>query len=140
MGQTYNSTIINAPIKKVWALLRDFHGIGNWASALESVEAVGDAKTDQVGAKRLLNGAIAETLVAIDELAHSVRYTIDEAPGPLAETKSYVGTMTAREITSTGGTFVEIASGWVGNDGAVVEFCNPIYRSFLDGLKATAEK
>ena len=140
MGTTYNSTIINAPVDKVWRILRDFHGIAGWAGAIEKAEPKGDAKADQVGAKRLLNDAIAETLVDLNDDDHSMKYTIDSGPGPLEEMSEYVGAANAKPITATGDTFVEWSSSWQGNDGPVTEFCNPIYQSLLADLKQAAEK
>jgi hypothetical protein len=139
MGTTYNSTTIQAPVDSVWKLLRDFHGIASWASGIETAEPKGSAKPDQVGAKRLLNDAIAETLVGLNDLDHSFKYTIDAGPGPLEQMSHYVGEATVKPITATGESFVEWTSSWHGNDGAVTEFCNPIYQSLLADLKKAVE-
>lgn len=139
MGQCVNSTIINAPVDKVWALLRDFHGIAGWSPTIESCEVVGSAGANEIGARRKLNGAIDETLVGLDDLQHSMTYTIDKGPGPLEEARDYVGLVTAKPVTSTGETYVEWSSRWLGNDGPVAEFCDPIYRSLLADLKKASE-
>jgi hypothetical protein len=139
MGKTFNSIIINAPTDKVWGIVRDFHGIANWSGAVESCDMVGDAKTDQPGARRKLNGAIEETLQGVDNTTLTQTYSIDAGPGPLAEMKNYVGTAVVRAVTSDNSSYVEWSSTWDRNDGAVTEFCNPIYASFLADLKKAAE-
>jgi hypothetical protein len=141
MGQTYNSTIINAPIDKVWNKIRNFHDMSWTPNAVESCKAVGDKSGNQVGAGRLLNGAISEKLVEIDEQDHRYRYQITEGPSPISskDVQNYYGEFRLRPITDAGATFVEISSKWEGKDGDVSEFCNPIYSTFLKEMKATVE-
>ncbi len=58
MGQTYQSTVVNAPVEKVWERLRNFHEM-SWASGvIEKCEPVGELQGNQIGAKRLLNGVL----------------------------------------------------------------------------------
>jgi hypothetical protein len=51
MGQTYQSTVINASADKVWNAIKNFHDL-SWApNVIEKVEVVGDAGGGDVGAK-----------------------------------------------------------------------------------------
>lgn len=49
MGKCVHSAVINAAVDEVWQLLRNFHDM-SWTKAIESLEPVGDARSDQVGA------------------------------------------------------------------------------------------
>lgn len=133
----YNTCVVDAPVDKVWAVLRDFHEL-SWASdVVTKVERVGEAKGDQVGAGRILNGAFHETLIALDDTERILRYRIDDGPGPVAkgEVTDYVGRIRAFPVTDRDATFVEWSSSWKDSNGGVKEFCDPIYKTVLDALK-----
>ena len=141
MGKCYNSTYINAPVDRVWRLVRNFHDM-SWATGpIETCVPVGETQSDQLGARRVLNGAIQETLVGLDDRRGIFTYQITEGPSPIssAEVKDYHGVVRVRQETSGGGTFVEWTSTWIGRDGEVGEFCNPIYTALLAALKQAAE-
>jgi hypothetical protein len=138
MGKCVHSAVINAPVDEVWQLLRNFHDM-SWTAAAESVEPVGDARSDQVGAKRILNGAFHETLLAINDLDHSFRYQITDGPSPVSpnDLKFYYGTVSVQPVTDENASYVS----WVTHfeskdDSATQEFCDPFYRTFLAHLKA----
>jgi hypothetical protein len=111
----------------------------SWTAAAESVEPVGDARSDQVGAKRILNGAFHETLLAINDLDHSFRYQITDGPSPISpdDLKFYYGTVSVLPVTDENASYVS----WVTHfeskdDSSTQEFCDPFYRTFLAHLKA----
>lgn len=81
----YNTCVVDAPVDQVWAVLRDFHELSWAADVVTSVERVGAAAGDRVGAGRILNGAFHETLIALDDDVHELKYTIDDGPGPVAK-------------------------------------------------------
>ena len=135
----YNSKIINAPIAKVWAAIRDFHNL-SWAKGvIETLDVLGDKKGDQIGARRKLNGVFVETLVGLDEVEHVIKYTIDEGPGPLASCTGYVGQVRAFSLTDGDKTFVEWTSSWQDSQGGVKEFCDPVYQALLGAMAATVK-
>lgn len=142
MGSCYNTTVIAAPIDKVWSTVRDFHDL-SWAKGVaEKVDVVGDKKGDQIGAKRVLNDAFAETLLELSDLNHTIQYSIDDGPGPVAkdQVKNYIGTVRLFAVTSDNTTFVEWASRYDSpDDKAVGELCDPIYVALLNALKAHCE-
>jgi hypothetical protein len=142
MGQVYKSIVVDAPVEKVWAKLRNFHDM-SWATGVvEDLKVVGELKGDQVGAQRVLNGTFEETLVALNDSAHQISYSIDEAKGtPVAssEVKNYQGTVTAFSVTEGGQTFLEWRSQWDGNASAGEEFCGGIYGALVGGMKKSFE-
>jgi uncharacterized membrane protein len=44
VGQTYQSIVINAPVERVWAAIRNFHDLGWAPNVVTSVDVVGDKK------------------------------------------------------------------------------------------------
>ncbi len=141
MGQTYQSTVIKAPVEKVWKKLRNFHDM-SWASGvIDKCEPVGELKGNQIGAKRLLNDVFHETLLALSEVDRSVKYSIDEGPSPISskDIKGYVGSIRVLPATEDNATFVEWSSSWHGNDEPAHEFCHPIYVALLGALKKSFE-
>jgi len=142
MGQCYNSTVINASIEQAWETVRDFHDMG-WADpVITSVDKVGDLPGSAPGARRILNHAFHETLRSVDEENHAIVYSIDDGPGPVAAdaVDNYRGYLTLFPVTDAGKTFVLWTSSYEsGNDAAVGEFCNPIYRGLLQALKSNLE-
>ena len=133
----YNSCVVNAPVDTVWAALRNFHDL-SWApQVITSLEKVGDASSDQIGAKRLLNGAFHETLRGLDDTDRVVTYSIDDGPNAVSRdnVSDYVGVVRVFSVTDGEVSFVQWSSSWQDSRGGVKEFCLPIYQAFLDSLK-----
>ena len=62
----YNSIVINKPADEVWNALKHFHDM-SWASnVITKLDKVGETTGNVVGAKRVLNDAFQETLLAFD--------------------------------------------------------------------------
>ena len=137
MGKCVNSAVINAPVDEVWQVLRNFHDM-SWTGAIESLEPVGDARSDQVGAKRFLNGAIHETLLAINDLEHTFQYQITDGPSPISkdDLKFYYGNVYVLPVTDENASFVMWETRFESkNDAVTQEFCDPFYTTFLAHLK-----
>ena len=135
MGKTYQSTAVNAPVDQVWSAIRNFHDM-SWASGvITQCVPVGDLSGDQVGAKRVLNEAIHETLRDLSDADHSIHYSIDDGPSPLNAVEAYIGLVRVSPITDTDTSFVEWSSTWNGRDQETAEFCSPIYVALLGELK-----
>ena len=142
MGRTYQSVTIKAPVDKVWQRIRDFHDLSWGAGVIEKLDVVGALKGDQIGAKRVLNGTFHETLRGLSDLDHTIRYTIDDAPGtPVAKTdvQNYVGEVRLFSVTEENATFVEWSSTWDNNAAACSEFCHGVYVALLGTLKKSFE-
>lgn len=132
-----NSAVIPASTDRVWQTLRDFHNM-SWApEVIESCEPGNHLPGTQIGAKRVLNGAFHETLLALDDQDRVVRYSIDDGPDAVSKdnVSGYVGQVQVFPITDTGEAFVLWSSSWESSGGGVAEFCNPIYQALLGQLK-----
>jgi len=138
MGSCYNSIEINKPITRIWDTICDFYDL-SWASGVvTSVTKIGDKAGYEVGAKRLINEAIYETLIAINEEEYTFSYSIDDGPGPIGRSvvDNYIGVVKLSK--SDHGTLVEWSSSFESDhEQQVSEFCDPIYRAFLSALNET---
>jgi hypothetical protein len=142
MGRTYQSILVNAPADEVWAAIRGFYDFAWAPNVITKVVVVGDKTGEEVGAVRLLNDAFTETLVELNDDDHSFRYSIGDAPAPAskAEMSNYVARASVRPVTEGGGTFVEWASAWEGDDPATSEFLHGVYVALLNDLKKSMEQ
>jgi hypothetical protein len=134
-----NSTIVNAPVENVWARLRDFHDLSWSPNVITKVDKVGSLPGTQIGAKRVLNQAFHETLLALDDAAHVIRYSIDDGPDAVSKknVQGYIGEVRLFPVTDVNSTLVLWTSRWDSSGGGVSEFCDPIYRALLADLKKT---
>ena len=138
MGKCVNSAVIPAPVDEVWKRIRNFHDM-SWTPAIETLERVGDARGDQVGAKRILNGAFHETLVGIDELERSFQYQITDGPSPLSkdELLYYHSEVKVLPVTDENASFVIWESRYESRDDTQIkQVCDAFYITFLAHLKA----
>ncbi|MDH5763987.1 MAG: SRPBCC family protein [Nitrospinota bacterium] len=137
MGKTYQTTVINAPVDQVWDKIKNFHDF-SWASGIiDKCEALGDKSGDQIGARRILNGAFYETLVEFSELDKSFKYSIDDGPPPVSKSdvKDYIGAVRLIPVTDSNTCFIEWSSSWESPTEDACDFCHNIYVALLDELK-----
>jgi NADPH:quinone reductase len=106
LQRVVRSTIIDAPIERVWAVLRDFNSHDQWHDAVESSRVEGHERGDQVGCVRsftLRDGnRIREQLLTLSDTEHRSTYCIVEATVPL---QRYVATVTLKPVTDGNRTF-----------------------------------
>ena len=106
MQRVVRSTIIDAPIERVWAVLRDFNSHDRWHRAIETSRVEGGERSDQVGCVRsftLKDGhRIREQLLTLSDTEHTSTYCIVEATVPL---QRYVATVTLKPVTDGSRTF-----------------------------------
>ena len=100
------STVIDAPIERVWAVLRDFNSHDQWHDAVAASRIEGDERSDQVGCVRsftLTDGnRIREQLLTLSDTEHRSTYCIVEATVPL---QRYVASVTLKPVTDGNRTF-----------------------------------
>jgi NADPH:quinone reductase len=106
MQRVTRSTVIDAPIERVWAVLRDFNSHDQWHDVVETSRIEGHERSDQVGCIRsftLKDGArIREQLLSLSDTEHRSTYCIVEATVPL---QRYVATVTLKPVTDGDRTF-----------------------------------
>ena len=106
MVSVRRSTIIDAPVDRVWSILRDFNGHDRWHPAVERSVLEAGYRTDQVGAVRnfvLTTGeTVRERLLSFSETDRSFRYAIVESGIPL---RNYVADLFLKPVTDGDQTF-----------------------------------
>ena len=116
---SFNKIEISAAPQKVWDTISNFHDL-SWApGVVESLEKIGSASGDEVGAARLINGVFKETLTAIDSAGLTFTYSMDDGPGPVAAgvVDNYIGVVKISE--SGGGTAAALSSSPLASNASV---------------------
>ncbi len=110
MVRVLASTILDAPIDQVWAILRDFNAHDRWHPAIAQ-SRIEDGPADMIGAVRrfrLQDGSeLREQLLSLSDQTHEYRYCLLASPIPLMR---YVARVRLRPVTDGGGTFWEWSS------------------------------
>jgi len=100
------SAVIDAPIDRVWAVLRDFNSHGAWHPAVGESRIERNEPADQVGCVRnffLRDGNhIREQLLALSDRDHVSTYCILDATLPM---RNYVATVQLKKVTDGDRTF-----------------------------------
>ena len=95
LQRVVRSSIVDAPIERVWEILRDFNSHDQWHSVVAQSEIEDQKTSDRVGCVRnftLADGNhIREMLISLSDKDHVSTYTIVEATVPLMR---YVATVT----------------------------------------------
>jgi len=106
LQRVVRSTVIDAPIERVWAVLRDFNSHEQWHTVVEQSRIEGNDRSDQVGCVRSFSlkdgNRIREQLLSLDDREHKSTYCIVEATVPL---QRYVATVTLKPVTDGNRTF-----------------------------------
>ena len=127
LQRVVRSTIIDAPIERVWAVLRDFNSHDHWHNVVDSSRIEGEERSDQVGCIRsftLKDGnRIREQLLKLDDHQHKSTYCIVDATVPL---NRYVATITLKPVTDGNRTFWHWESTFGTPPGRERELCNMV--------------
>ncbi len=106
LQRVVRSAVIDAPIERVWAVLRDFNSHDQWHDVVDASRIEAGEKSDQVGCVRnftLKDGNhIREQLLTLDDRHYKSTYCIVEATVPL---QRYVATVTLKPVTDGDRTF-----------------------------------
>lgn len=108
MARTYRSAIIDAPVERVWGVIRDFDGLPAWHPAIAASEIEYGLPGDRVGAVRRFRlqdgGVLREQLLSLSDADYSFTYNILMSPMAVAD---YVAGVRLVPITMDGRTFIE---------------------------------
>lgn len=106
LQRVVRSTVIDAPIAQVWAVLRDFNSHDRWHAVVDKSRIENGESASQVGCVRnftLKDGNhIREQLIGLSDTEYQSTYTIVEATVPL---RRYVATVTLKPVTDGDRTF-----------------------------------
>ena len=109
MARAHASSVINAPIEKVWARIRDFNGLANWhpGIAKSTIEGGKPSDSGRLRARPDHAGAAARSASSCSRCRTSGTTTataILEGPLPVA---NYRATLRLRRISDGNRTFAE---------------------------------
>jgi NADPH:quinone reductase len=110
LQRVVRSTVIDAPIERVWAVIRDFNSHDQWHDVVAASRIERGEKSDQVGCVRAFSlkdgNSVREQLLTLSENAregvYKSAYCIVEASIPL---QRYVATVTLKPVTDGRRTF-----------------------------------
>lgn len=137
----YVSDVIDAPIEKVWGVMRDFNDMPSYHPAIRKSIIEGNGPSDRIGCVRrltLVEGFVRERLLCIDDGNYSFSYEIIEGTLPV---RGYVAGVRLHRVTRGDRTFAEWWADFevVGADrvATVAQIGNNV---FAAGFRAVAAK
>jgi Polyketide cyclase / dehydrase and lipid transport len=137
----YISDVIDAPIEKVWNVIRDFNDMPSYHPAISKSIIEGEGPSDRVGCVRRLtlgDGFVRERLLLLDDGNCAFTYEIIEGTLPV---RGYVAGVRLHRVTAGNRTFAEWWADFevVGADrnGMVAQIGNNV---FAAGFRAVASK
>lgn len=138
MTKVFVSTVIDAPVAKIWAVIRDFNALPTWTPFVAESRIEQNAKADEVGCIRNFRlkdgGRIRERLLALSDYDFSVVYAILDGPMPV---ENYVSTLRLFPVTDGDRSYAEWSAEFDCRPEREAELVAEIGRGvFLAGLKA----
>jgi Polyketide cyclase / dehydrase and lipid transport len=140
MVKVYVSSVIDAPVERVWSHIRNFNGLPKWVPAVADSRIEGGVEADKVGCIRNFNlndgGNLREQLLALSDCDYSVTYNILVSPMGV---RNYVATLKLTPVTDGGRTFAQ----WIAEFDCEVgrehqlsdEIGNGVFQAAFDNLK-----
>ena len=108
MIRVRRSAVIDAPIERVWEVLRDFNSHSAWHPAVGESHIENGEAADQVGCVRNFRlrdgGVIREQLLTLSDYDYQCSYSILESPMGV---ENYVATLKLTPVTDGNKTFAE---------------------------------
>lgn len=108
MAKAYASSVIGAPARDVWAVVRDFNGLPDWHPGIARSLIEDGKAAEQVGCVRhiqLADGTeIRERLLALSDQKMTCVYNFETAP---FDVQNYTGTLRCTPITDGERCFIE---------------------------------
>jgi hypothetical protein len=106
MVKVVKSTVLEAPVDRVWAVLRDFNGHDRWHPAVADSQVERGQPADRVGCVRrfhLQDGSeLREQLLTLSDIDFAFSYCLLDTPVPLF---NYVAHVRLLPVTDGDGTF-----------------------------------
>jgi uncharacterized protein YndB with AHSA1/START domain len=138
MKQVHVSTVINAPIERVWRTVSDFNGLAAWMPGMKDSLIEESKPATEIGAVRRLSMAgtsdkLRERLEELSPQDYRITYSVLEGPLPV---NKIVTTMQLRPITDIYGTLGEWSSHFETEPGREEEGAQFMSRVFGAGFRA----
>lgn len=140
MPAVYTSSIINAPVARVWDVIRDFNALPAWHPLIAESRIEGFLPSDKIACVRAFRlkdgGFIRERLLALSDYDCSCTYSILESPMGV---ENYIATLRLMPVTDGDQTFAE----WTAEfecaadqaDALVEQIGQGVFQTGFDALK-----
>jgi uncharacterized protein YndB with AHSA1/START domain len=140
MPKAFVSTVINAPLERVWRVVSDFNGLPAWMPGMKDSVIEPGKKDKEVGAVRKLSMAgtkdvLRERLEVLDLQKFLITYSVLEGPLPVKNIRTSIR---LRPITDSFGTLGEWSSEFETEKGKEEEgeqFMNRVFSAGFRTLK-----
>jgi len=138
MPKVFVSTVINAPIERVWRVASDYNGLPAWMPGMKD-SVIEPGKTEkEIGAVRKLSmigskDILRERLEALSPEEYLISYSVLEGPLPVRNIRT---SMRLRPITDTYGTLGEWSTEFDTEKGKEQEGQEFMTRVFNAGFRA----
>ena len=138
MPKVLVSTVINAPIERVWKTVADFNGLPAWMPGMKDSTIEDGKKPTEIGAVRKLGMAgskdiLRERLEELDAGNHVITYSVLAGPLPVKNIRT---SMHLRPITDSYGTLGEWSTQFDTEPGKEEEGQQFMARVFGAGFRA----
>ncbi|HVY99329.1 MAG TPA: SRPBCC family protein [Dongiaceae bacterium] len=140
MIEVYRSSVIAAPARRVWALVRDFNAMPEWNATIRS-SRIEDGPADRIGCKRVLtfdDGSVwTHRLTGLADAEMAISYAIIGVPqGSKIPIRDYHATIRLIAITDGDQCAVEWRARFeTDNEAGVRERAGAVFQAGFDGLK-----
>jgi hypothetical protein len=140
MVRIVESTVLDAPVEAVWAVLRDFNGLDRWHPAIADSHIERGYSSDKIGCVRLLHLAdgleVREQLLTLSDADMAFSYCLLDTPIPLL---NYVAHVRLAPVTDGDRTFWHWQSRFDTPPGRETELrdlvSNGIFRAGFDAVR-----
>lgn len=138
MPKVFVSTVINAPMERVWRTVSDFNELPSWMPGMTGSEIEDGKKPDEVGAVRKLSmmdteDVLRERLEELKPDEYLIVYSVLEGPLPVENIRTGIR---LRPITDTYGTLGEWFTEFTTKPGKEAEGEQYMTRVFNSGFRA----
>ena len=125
------SSVIDAPVEKVWERIRDFNGLPGWHPRMVESQIEDDKAATEIGCVRnfkVASGAtVREKLLAFSDDDHLTTYSIIGHPAPIS---NHTATLKLERVTDGDRTFAV----WTSQFDAPEEKADEIARGMADNV------
>jgi hypothetical protein len=140
MIEVYRTSVIPAPAKRVWVLVRDFNGMQEWNATIKT-STIEDGPADRIGCRRRLvfddGNTWTHALTGLSDAEMTIAYAIVGMPeATRVPMRNYRATIRLEPVIDGDQCFIAWrATLDTDNEAAVRERAGAVFQAGFDGLK-----
>ena len=140
-ANVFTSSVINADVKEIWSIVKDFNGLPDWYPGVIDSEIEGDTPVDKIGCIRKFNRSdglsFREVLIDYDESNHSFTYSLLEPSAPMVD---YICTLRLLPVTDTDSSYIEWSANFKCSSNEKAQLCYDLKKVFNTGFEALKKR